>query len=284
MEGPDANRVVLRFNVPANYLQLYEGGTDSSHVGILHSDRANPGWMNDAFTPANEDFNPGALASADNAPELEMEATPYGYQYVAKRQGPARPDGTPTYSIRVTPVIFPTGRIIPAPAFQFYVFEVPQDDGKTSTFMVCHGARPIDRTTIVRLLGVDDPRFWNEKNCEFRAVWDDDMNQDRARMRDNWTGFDGIEVEDAVISISMGPISDRTQETLVAADQAVVFLRRLLLESVRRVETGGDPIGVSIGDYTGVRALVDTVIDEGARWQDVAPNRLAPDHAMAEPV
>jgi len=118
---------------------------------------------------------------------------------------------------------------------------------------------------IIRLMGLDDARFWNERDCEFRASWDSDMNQDRARMHENWTGFSAV---------SMGPIVDRTKEYLVAGDQAVVYLRRRLLESVRRVEAGGDPIGVSISDYTEVRALVDTVIDKRTRWQDVTPSRL----------
>jgi phthalate 4,5-dioxygenase len=284
MEGPDENRVVLRINTTANYLQLYEGGTDSSHVGILHSDRANPAWMNDGSTSGVEDYNPGAISVADDAPRLEVEATEYGYHYVAKRRGPPRPDGSETHSIRVTPVIFPTGRIIPAPAFQFYVFEVPQNDVKTSTYLICHGPRPIDRADIIRIMGLDDERFWNERDCEFRATWDNDMNQNRERMRENWTGFSGIEQEDAIIAVSMGPIVDRTKEYLCPADMAVIYLRRRLLESVRRAEAGGDPIGVSISDYTQIRALVDTVIDKKTRWQDVTPSRLAAKVAEVEPV
>ena len=45
----------------------------------------------------------------------------------------------------------------------------------------------------------------------------------------------------------------RGQEAL---DDTVEELRRRLLDSVRRVEGGGDPIGVSIADYTQLRALV----------------------------
>jgi phthalate 4,5-dioxygenase oxygenase subunit len=201
MDGPEANRVVLRINTAANWLQLYEGGTDSSHVGILHSNRANPGWLTDSFVRSGEDYNPGALAVADNAPVLDVEATEYGYHYVAKRRGPPRPDGAKTWSIRVTPVIFPCGRIIPAPAFQFYVFEVPQHDAKTSTYLICHGTQPIDRAAIIRLMGLDDARFWNERDCEFRASWDSVMNQDRDRMHENWSGFSGIEQEDAVCGV-----------------------------------------------------------------------------------
>src|SRR6202012_1980889 len=98
---------------------------DSSHVGILHTDQANTPWMNEELTPRDdEDFNPGALASGDHAPALEVEDTAFGFHYVAKRQGSAAADDGPSHSIRVTPVLLPFVRIIPAPAFQFFVFEV----------------------------------------------------------------------------------------------------------------------------------------------------------------
>ena len=62
-EGPEENRCVFRINTPANYLQLYEGGTDSSHVGILHCNLANPEWKNKAsFVPEAADYTSMALA------------------------------------------------------------------------------------------------------------------------------------------------------------------------------------------------------------------------------
>ncbi|MDB5572195.1 MAG: hypothetical protein JWN93_3378 [Hyphomicrobiales bacterium] len=267
-DGPDENRVILRINTAANYLQLWEGGCDSSHVGVLHSNRANPAWMKKGFEAAtDEDYNPGAITVPDNAPDLEVENTAYGFHYVAKRQGAPLADGTPTASVRVTPVMFPTGRIIPAPAFQFYVFETPQDDFKTSTYLVCHGDKPVNREDIKRIMGLDDERFWREADCEFRATWDDRLGQDRSRMAEDWTGFRGIEQEDAIIAISMGAIVDRSKEVLIPADMAVVRLRHRLLESVRRVEAGEDPIGVHVADYTDVRSLVDTTIAGADTWQ-----------------
>lgn len=273
-EGPDENRVVIRINTAANYLQLFEGGTDSSHVGILHSNRANPGWMHDTFIAGDEDYNPGALAVADNAPVLEIEDTPYGYHYVAKRTGPKQPDGKPTHSIRVTPVLLPTGRIIPAPSFQFYVFETPQDDGKTSTYLLCHGPKPIDRADILRIMGLDDPRFYREADCEFVATWADRLGQDRSRMTENWSGYSGIEQEDAIMALSMGPIVDRSKEHLVAADRAVVHLRARLLESVRLNEAGEEPPAAAIRNFTGIVALPDTVIPTTDRWQDQVPTNM----------
>lgn len=276
-DGPDENRVVLRINTHANYLQLFEGGVDSSHVGILHSNRANPTWMQDTFTAVtDEDYNPGALSVPDNSPTLETEDTEYGYHYVAKRKAGPQPDGRKAVSIRVTPVILPTCRIIPAPAFQFFVFEVPQDDHWTSTYLLCHGPKAIARSDILRIMGLDDERFWNPTTCEFTADWSNRLGQDRAAMQENWTGFSGIEQEDAVLAVSMGPIVDRSQEHLVPADSAVVRLRRRLLEAVRMVEKGEEPIGNRLPDLCHVKALVDTVIDAEDDWRgQVSSNRMS---------
>ena len=267
--GPEENRLVLRLNTPANYLQLWEGGTDSSHVGILHSNVANPSWMNNEFTPSQTDYNPGALAVADNAPVLEVQDTSFGYHSAAKRKIPVGEDGVQRESLRVAPVMFPTGRIIPAPSFEFFVFETPRDDYSTSTYLVIFGEKPVDKPAIVSMLGLADERFWNEQDCEFKASWETKMFQDRAAMAENWTGFSGIEQEDAVLAVSMGPIVDRSKEVLVAADRAVVHLRKRLLENVRLVQSGQDPVGVGLEDCTKVRAVVDTVVEPSEDWRQL---------------
>jgi phthalate 4,5-dioxygenase oxygenase subunit len=271
MPGPAENRVVLRLNTKANYLQLWEGGTDSSHVGILHSNLANPSWMDEGFSPPDEDYNPGAISVPDNAPTLDIKDTDFGYHYAAKRQAATSADGVARHSVRITPVMFPTARIIPAQAFQFFVFETPQNDHSTATYIVVHGNKQIDRADIVRVLGLGDKRFWNEQDCEFRASWDNRMFQDRPAMERNWTGFGGIEQEDAVLAVSMGPIVDRSKECLVAADKAIVHLRERLLECVRRVRAGEDPIGVGLNDCSRVRSLADAVIGPEDDWEDLVP-------------
>jgi len=169
----------------------------------------------------------------------------------------------------VTPVLLPFVRIIPAPAFQFFVFEVPKSDTVTSTYIIAHGSKPIDRAEIIRIMGLREP-FWNDTDHDFRATWANGLGQERSRMHSNWTGFDGIEQEDAIIAISMGPILDRTREHMVAADRAVIHLRLRLLESVRRHEDGEQPIGLGV-DVSGVRSLPDTVILPDDRWQALVP-------------
>lgn len=266
MDGPEENRVVVRVDTDANYLQLYEGGTDSSHVGVLHRDHV---MITEETT--KDHFDLGVMAVDDHAPALEIVDTDYGYIYAAKRKGPEQPDGKDSHSVRVTPVIFPTGRIIPAPgSFQYFLFEVPQNDGVTSTYVICHGQERCDREGVIKILGLHDERFWSARDSRFRASWEDNrMNQDRHRMNKSFTGFSGIEQEDAVLAVSMGPIVNRAKEHLVPADRAVVHLRSRLKESVRRVQAGEDPIGVGYGDYVHVVSLVDTTVRQGERWLDL---------------
>jgi phthalate 4,5-dioxygenase oxygenase subunit len=282
-EGADENRCVFRVNTPANFLQLFEGGTDSSHVGILHCNLANPEWKNKAsFVPDVEDYTSVALATGDNSPAIDIENTPYGYHYAAKRQGPVLDDGTDTHSVRVTAVIFPTCRIIPLTQYQFFVFEVPQDDVKTSTYIIAHGPKPFDRAKMRAVLGLDNKRLWNESDCEYLATAENRFGQDLSRMNETWSGLAGLVPEDASIGVSMGPIVERHKEVLVAADAAVVRLRARFLESMRLMEAGQDPIGVQIPDYSKVRSLADTNMPKDARWQDHLPGNMSPSAKVAE--
>jgi phthalate 4,5-dioxygenase oxygenase subunit len=275
-DGPPENRLVFRINTPANYLQLFEGGTDSSHVGILHCNLANPGWKTKPdHVPESSDYTSVALAVDDNAPDLDIENTEYGYHYAAKRSGPRAAHGGATSSVRVTAVIFPVCRIIPLTRYQFFVFEVPQDDVRTSTYVIAHGPQSFDRKKMFGVLGLDNDRLWNEKDCEYRVSEENLFGQDRSKMDVAWSGLSGLVPEDASIGVSMGPIVERDKEMLVAADAAVVRLRHRLLESVRRHEAGQDPFGLNIGDYSKVRSLADTNVPANERWQDLLPHNMS---------
>jgi phenylpropionate dioxygenase-like ring-hydroxylating dioxygenase large terminal subunit len=266
MDAKSEHRVVLRIDVGCNYLQLVEGGEDSSHVGVLHTNMARPGWKDDEFEPNPDVVNPAALSSNDLEPALKMEDTAFGFQYVALRK--VGKQGVK--NARVVPFIVPYGRIIPAPAFLFTVLEVPQDDTHTSTYIIVHGEAPVAEEKIVELLGLDDQRYYDRKTCAFTATWADAFGQNRERMKESWTGLRGVEVEDAAIALSQGAFYDRSKEHLVPADQAVMRVRRVLLDSVKRVMQNEAPVGVGV-DLRGVSAC-DAQLEDGAPWQDLLPS------------
>jgi phthalate 4,5-dioxygenase len=180
----------------------------------------------------------------------------------------------------VVPLIMPYARIIPAPSFYFHVFETPDTDVRTSTYIVIHGHSPVNREKIVSLLGLDDSRYWDRKTFDFKGTWGDHFGQDRAAMKNDWSGLGGVEKEDAIMSLSMGPMFDRTQEHLVAADQAVVRLRRRLLDCVKLVENGEEPLGLLHEDLTDVSCTSDAPL--GRPWQTVGHHYEVPPANAAE--
>ncbi|MFM0555656.1 Rieske 2Fe-2S domain-containing protein [Paraburkholderia sediminicola] len=266
MDAEPNHRVVLRVNVACNYLQLVEGGEDSSHVGVLHTNMARPGWKDNEFTRNPDVINPAALASNDLEPALKIEETAFGFHYVALR----KTDDPLVRNARVVPFIVPYGRIIPAPAFQFSVLEVPEDDTHTSTYIVVHGDAPVAEEKIIELLGLNDPTYYDRKNCTFTASWTDTFGQDRELMKESWTGLRGVEVEDATIGLSQGPLYDRSREHLVPADQAVVRVRRVLLDSIKRVTQNQQPPALGL-DLRGVSAC-DRQLEDGVAWQELLPS------------
>lgn len=263
---PPAHRNVTRLTVRANYLQMWEGGTDSSHVSILHSNLARPGWAAKANSAADV-LNLITPAMDDTAPQLEIEDTFYGFRYAAVRTVPAGQPGA--RNARIVPIFLPTGRVIPFDGYYVTVFETPQDDETTSTFYVdASETAPIDAQAQRVRRGLHDDRFF--RNGAFSAGWSDRLGQDRAAMRrgTNWSGFTGFTQEDAVISLSMGPVVDRTREHLIPADRAIVRLRRCLLAAVAQLRDRIAPPGAEVESMEHVMGF-DVDLEAGERWQDI---------------
>jgi phthalate 4,5-dioxygenase oxygenase subunit len=263
MELPENHQVLMRVDTNTNWVQMTEGGLDSSHVGILHTNAARPGWS------GKSEKKVGAMD--DTGPILEIEDTEFGYHYAAFRKSP---NGGPN-NVRIVPFIMPSGRIIPGGELQgrnnsTIVFEIPIDDENTATYSVRCGSEPISRESRLRETGFDDPELYSPSTGRFLFTRADYHRQRRDKMEDqNWSGFRGIAVEDAVIATSMGPISDRTKEHLIASDLAVVRFRKRLLDSVHRMERGEDPVGV--GANLGLISSIDAPVPASGHWRTLIP-------------
>lgn len=283
MDVPETHRTTFRIYQHANYLQLVEQGSDSSHVGVLHSNDARPGWLTKDFTPNPDTLNPAAFAVEDNAPMMELENTAFGFHYAAFRQQDridGKIDETREKHVRVYPYLMPTIRFIPAAKVLFTVFEVPMDDTNTMTLIVIHGDAPANRPHLRGILGLNDERFWSEEDNSFRANWTNKMGQDRSKMSQSWTGFPGVAFEDAIMGVAAGPICNRTKEHLVTADAAVVRVRRLLIEAAEVVANGGTPRGADYADCTRL-AAPDQMIEPGVKWKDLVPQHTDDSVALA---
>ncbi|MEN9760372.1 MAG: hypothetical protein RI906_198 [Pseudomonadota bacterium] len=264
-------RVRLYANV--NYMQQLEGGTDTSHVGVLHSNFARPSWMTGSFTANEDKENPATLATGDLAPELFCEDTEFGFHYAAFRKLPARSDGSidPRHNVRVVPVIMPSTRVIPAPAMQYLIFEIPVNDTRTATFGATYrlDGGPVDVHRLNEISGRHDPDLLCPDTFEYRGSWTNLFGQRRESMKENWSGIKGVVMEDMAMAMTQGPIVDRSREVLVAADKAVVRARRQLLESARRLSEGGEAIGVGADVHDIIACDENQLPDEA--WQALVP-------------
>ena len=91
------------------------------------------------------------------------------------------------------------------------------------------------------------------------------MSRERQKTH-NYTGIMGTNTQDFTVQESMGPIYDRTKEHLGSADTAIIQMRRLLLEAVRDVAEGRDPVG-SQGQGSTVRPA-QMFLPEDANWTE----------------
>jgi phthalate 4,5-dioxygenase len=82
----------------------------------------------------------------------------------------------------------------------------------------------------------------------FRPVMnrDNDYQIDRAAQKAGryYSGVRSIAIQDASVQESMGPIADRTTETLVATDIAIVQARRFLAKAADALKEGIAPPGL----------------------------------------
>jgi phenylpropionate dioxygenase-like ring-hydroxylating dioxygenase large terminal subunit len=267
-EVPEGHRIAFRMKVRANYLQMWEGGTDSSHVGILHSNVTRPGWLAESGKRPDEDVSDMVSDAWDDmSPKLEIENTSFGFHYASVRQVGGK---SPHQNVRLVPLFLPTGRIIEFPDFYTTVFDTPVDDEHTISYLIdASPTRRLDLRSRLKRSGLLEERFY--AHGEFVADWSNGFGQDRTAMREktSWSGFHGITQEDAVISVSQGPVYDRSTEHLVASDAAIVRLRQRLLDAVRLNSAGQDPLGLDTEDMTHMHGF-DVDIAPGASWREHA--------------
>ena len=105
-------------------------------------------------------------------------------------------------------------------------------------------------------------------------------------MNDYFAGIPGVTSADWMVMSSMGPIVDRTKETLTPADRLITRVRRVLLRTVRNLENGIEPTMLSPNETLSVQSGHGLVGDE-AEWRSIVPanerfRHPLPSEAIAE--
>jgi phthalate 4,5-dioxygenase len=253
MDLPPEQVYAAGIELNANWLQGVEATIDSSHIALLHQS-----WTTTSAT----DFG----ATRENtAVNYEFEKKEYGFRAAALRPAP---DGSCV--ARVTEFVMPYYGLIPpiysgAQQDRTAIIAVPIDDENLIQWYIYYNPeKPVDswRKTqranqwpMAGGLPGDRSSNWGQN----RQIMD----------AGNSTGFHEIVLEDFVVMVSMGPIVDRSQEYLCSADQAIVRVRRQLLDEVRGFTNGKTPKSAQ-GErmsYKDIRAVGGRLASASDDWR-----------------
>jgi phthalate 4,5-dioxygenase len=274
MAFPPEHRIIQKSREECNWVQCLEGVIDSAHSGFLHSNVIKPVARENSIIP--EDQGNTQRPSDDLAPRIECENTPYGFRYAAIR----RPLIDPQLRdyVRVTLFLAPFFSFFPGPAgwtnMQFFV---PIDDEHTMFhFVQTHREKPLDDVTRTKRSQRSGLEMGVDIDADYRKVrsrentW---LQDRRAMSAGSYTGMHGVNVEDIAVQESMGPIYDRRKEHLGASDIAVIRMRRIMLDGVRRfTEEDAPPVGLGEPvDYETLHAE-ERMVPHGLAWQTETVN------------
>jgi len=85
----------------------------------------------------------------------------------------------------------------------------------------------------------------------------------------HFTGFgDNLLEEDMVVQISMGAITDRTEEHLSSSDVAIVQARALLLQALKNDAEGRQPLAPHEARFHAADAMpIETQVPPDTEWR-----------------
>jgi phthalate 4,5-dioxygenase len=134
----------------------------------------------------------------------------------------------------VTPFVLPTFTVIPNPTGPSGgLILVPQDDEHTWWWTFSTREPDPNLPPYVTLI----PGTWRQERNK-----DNNYQIDREMQRTvNYTGLPTNRVQDAAVTESMGAFMDRSDEHLGTSDTAIIFMRRLLIETAQRLQQGIEP-------------------------------------------
>ena len=256
-----------------NFIQAMEGNLDSAHISFLHQFNAiddipddgsdHPGYPSNAYSMK--------IWRHDKAPRFEMSEEWYGYRYAAVRTTPKGHK-----HVRINCYIYP---------FNTCVANVPYGGGQ-GIFV------PIDDTSCWRYLvtthepnphNLGGPPFFAVPQYPYRPLVgrrlgggvipreltaENDYGIDREAQRTtSFSGVNDFVSQDLMVTESMGPICDRSEEHLGTTDVAVIRMRAMLLKAARDLAEGKEPPAVA-GDlpYASIRSA-EKILEPGEDWR-----------------
>ena len=225
---PQNQTYIAKSLLECNYLQGLDGDCDSSHLNFLHR----------IFKPdARREF----LAYEDQSPDWEIDEMDFGFRVAAIRKM-----GSDRNYVRISHFVMPfigcvpVGSVINGKLDGFKaVYQVPADNTSTWRYdFFFKWSRPWskDDSSKRNFVGIDYKKIRNISN---------NYMQDREAQKSvNFSGIEEFLNQDACVTESMGPVTDRTREHLGVSDSYVIQIRRFLLKALKDFEDGKNPPGL----------------------------------------
>ena len=102
------------------------------------------------------------------------------------------------------------------------------------------------------------PRLYTAEN-------DYQLSQEVRESRGIFSGVDDFVSQDLMVTESMGPIYDRSQEHLGSTDRAITRMRHILLSAARGLAEGKEPPAVT-GDFRSIHGA-EKILEPGEDWR-----------------
>ena len=257
-----------------NWLQAMEGGIDSSHVSFLHSGSLNTDPLFKGAKGNQYNLN-------DRMPIFEVVESEGGLYIGARRNAEAG-----HYYWRITPWVMPCFTMVP-PRGDHPVhghFWVPIDDENNWAWSFdYHPVRALshaERSAMEAGKGIHVAVDANYRPLQNK---DNDYQMDRAAQKAgvNYSGIEGIGMQDASLQESMGPICDRTKENLVSTDNGIIMARHRLMKAAKALRDKGTP-PPAIGPAAQRVRSASLVLPVGVAFKDAAKDALLAREGVAQ--
>lgn len=266
-----------------NYLQALEGEIDTSHFGFLHAGHVDP-------EDVDEDA-PLRQTITDRAPEYHVSDAPWGTQYAGYRAS----GHNQTYW-RFANYLFPFWSQAPNGEFDSHMHArawVPLDDTHTMFIFiwwkkavaansqpqpVFKDGTPIGGTGRTDNLLPNSTDWLGRYRLAANEGNDWHIDRDAQRNNTNYTGIEGVHLQDQAVTESMGGIVDHDLEHLAPSDLMITRTRRRILIALRALRDKGElPPGADDASvYRAARGgyMLTDGLDHKA-WRSVYDTELA---------
>lgn len=269
---PQSHLYVSRRLQECNYLQVMEGGLDSSHLSWLH--RWTLGDDPILGTGMGGRSRILEIIGADPNPRYEVAETDAGLLLGARRRA-----GDGEYYWRITQFLLPCFNLV-APTGDLSLNAqawVPADDENCWSWAVnYYMERPLsaaEREHMRRGAGLHVEFVAGTRQGTGHMGNDYGLDRVAQRTGKSFSGVPGIAMQDTAVQESQGRIADRTRENLVSSDNGIIMARRLLLKAARDNQAGRPVPGVDPASH---RCRAASIIVPQEKLADVPKDALAP--------